>query len=72
MAKTDLKRTIRTRCPHCSDMLSVPLILGDKGLPITCPSCGGHVATMGELLDATIEQVAAILRRGLEQRLGRD
>ena len=36
------------------------------------PSCGEHVTTTGELLDATIEQVAAILRRGLEQRLGRN
>lgn len=37
--------------------------------PDSCPSFGEHVTTMGELLDATIEQVAAILQRGLEQRL---
>jgi hypothetical protein len=45
--------------------------VGDKGAPIPCPSCGGHVATMGELLDATIEQVAALLKRGLNKRAGR-
>lgn len=71
MNKTDLKRSVRTRCPHCSALLTVRLVLGDKGEAIGCPSCGAHITTMGELLDATIEQVAALLKSGLERRLGR-
>jgi hypothetical protein len=38
--------------------------------PDNCPSCGEHVTTMGELLDATIEQVATILQRGLDSGWG--
>ena len=68
MAKADLKRSVRTCCPHCSAMVTVRLVIGDKSEAIVCPSCGGHVATMGELLDATIEQVAAILLGGLKKR----
>lgn len=71
MPKADLKHSVRTRCPHCSELVTVRLVLGNKGEAVVCPTCGGHVATMGELLDATIEQVAAILKRGLQRRIGR-
>lgn len=70
VARADLQHSVRTRCPHCSGALTVRLAIGDKGEPIACPSCGGHVATMGELLDATVEQVAAILLGGLKERAG--
>lgn len=70
MARADLKHSVRTRCPDCGDMLTVRLALGDKSEAVVCPSCGGHVATMGELLDATVEQVAAILLGGLNKRAG--
>lgn len=38
----------------------------------SCPSCGEHLATMGELLDATFEQIVAIMLPGLVKRPGRD
>lgn len=71
VARADLKHSVRTRCPDCGDMVTVGLALGDKSEAVVCPSCGGHVTTMGELLDATVEQVAAILLRGLKRRSGR-
>jgi len=71
MGKADVKRSVRTRCPECSELVTVPLSLGNKSEPVVCPSCGGHVTTAGELLDATIEQVAAILLEGLKQRTRR-
>lgn len=71
MARADLKHSVRTRCPDCGDMVTVRLALGDKSEAVVCPSCGGHVATMGQLLDATVEQVAELLLRGLTQRTRR-
>lgn len=68
VARADLKHSVRTRCPHCHEAVTVRLAIGDKEEPIVCPSCGGHVATMGELLDATVEQVAALLLAGLKGR----
>lgn len=72
VARGDLKHSVRTRCPHCCEAVTVRLVLGDKDEAIVCPSCGGHVATMGQLLDATVEQVAAILLGGLSKRGGVD
>ncbi len=71
VARGELKHSVRTRCPECNGVLTIRLAVGDKGEPITCPCCGGHVATMGELLDATVEQVASILLGGLKRRTGR-
>lgn len=68
VARADLKHSVRTRCPDCREAVTVRLVLGDKSEAVVCPSCGGHVTTMGELLDATIEQVAAILLSGLKRR----
>lgn len=71
LAKGDLRHSVRTRCPACGEAVTVRLAVNDKGEAVVCPSCGGHVATMGELLDATVEQVAAILLGGLSRRAGR-
>lgn len=71
VARGDLKHSVRTRCPHCCEAVTVRLAVGDKDEAIVCPSCGGHVATMGQLLDATVEQVAELLLRGLTQRTRR-
>ncbi len=60
--------TFDVQCEHCETRNRVtPNNQEDEW--ISCHSCGGRLGTMGEVSDAFVRQISAILTEGLKRRL---